>query len=76
MGRRVKNRTQRPPGPLQPLELATAWFSDYTMDFLSGLPVLHRLNGIMTVVDRATKRVVLTLVHKIITASKAADLFL
>ena len=46
------------------------------MDFVFGLPMSHGFNGIMTVVDRATKRVVLTPVHESITAPKVADLFL
>ena len=45
------------------------------MDFVFGLPMSHGFNCIMTVVDRATKRVVLTPVHESITAPKVADLF-
>ena len=46
------------------------------MDFIFSLPVLHGPNSTMTVVDRATMRVVLTPVQDSIIAPKAADLFL
>ena len=46
------------------------------MDFVFGLPLAEGKNGIMTVVDRATKRVTLIPVHDTITAAQAADLFL
>ena len=46
------------------------------MDFVFGLPLCKGVNGIMTVVDRATKRVTLIPVHESVTAAGAADLFL
>ena len=64
---------QRPPGPCSHWNCLLLRFSDYTMDFIFGLPVLHGFNGIMTVVDRATKRVVLIPVHESITAPKVAE---
>ena len=72
---------QKQQGPLQPLAPPTERFSSYTMDFIFGLPhakdrdeVWH--DGVMTVVDRATKRKTLVAVHESITAVEAADLFL
>ena len=76
MCQRVKDSTQRPLGSLQPLEPHAARFIDCTMDFIFGLPILYGFNSIITVGDRATKRVVLTPVHESITAPKAAHLFL
>ena len=46
------------------------------MDFTFGLPPAAGFTGIMTVVDHATKCVVLTPVHDSMTAPQAADLFL
>ena len=51
-------------------------FTCYIIDFVFGLPLLKRVNGIMTVVDRATKRVLLIPIHEGVTAAEAADLFL
>ena len=45
------------------------------MDFVFGLPLADGKNGVMTVVDRATKRVTLVAVHDTITAVQAADVF-
>ena len=47
-------------------------FSDYTIDFIFGLPPTAGFTGIMTVVDRATKHVVLTPVHDSITAPQGS----
>ena len=74
MHQMVKDCTQHPPGPLLPLKLPDTWFSDYIIDFIFGLPVLYRLNSIMTVVDRVTKRVVLIFVHESFAVLKAANL--
>ena len=46
------------------------------MDFIFRLPSAAGFTGIMTVIDRATKRMVLTPVHDSITAPQVADLFL
>ena len=46
------------------------------MNFAFGLPMSHGFNGIMTVVDRETKQVVLTPVHESITVPKVEDMFL
>ena len=73
---RTKDRTVAPPGMLQPLPIPTERFCSYSMDFVFGLPALQGVNGVMTVVDRATKRVTLTPVHESVTAVQAADLFL
>ena len=58
---RVKDSTQRQQGPLQPLPPPTERFSSYTMDFIFGLPRAKGRDGVwrdgvMTVVDHATKR--------------------
>ena len=73
---RIKDRTTRGPGLLQPLEPPSTRFTHYTMDFVFGLPQSEGHDGIMTVVDRATKRVVLIPVSESITAPQAAELFL
>ena len=78
---RVKDSTQRQQGPLQPLAPPTERFSSYTMDFIFGLPRAKGRDGVwrdgvITVVDRATKRKTLVAVHEGITAVEAADLFL
>ena len=78
---RVKDSTQKQQGPLQPLAPPTERFSSYTMDFIFGLPRAKGRDGVwrdgvMTVVDRATKRKTLVAVHEGITAVEAADLFL
>ena len=51
-------------------------FTCYTMDFVFGLLFCKGVNGIMTVVDRATKWVTLISMHESVTAAGAADLFL
>ena len=73
---RVKDRTTAKPGLLQPLPSPMERFTCYTMDFVFGLPLCKEVNGIMTVVDRATKRVTLIPMHESVTAAGAADLFL
>ena len=47
-------------------------FSEYSMDFVFGLPLVEGFNGILTVVDRATKRVILRPVTDTITADAVA----
>ena len=42
------------------------------MDFVFGLPLVDGCNGILTVVDRATKRVILRPVSESITADSVA----
>ena len=76
MCQRTKDRTITPPGKLQPLPVPTERFCSYSMDFVFGLPAHQGVNGVMTVVDRATKRVTLTPVNESVTAKEAADLFL
>ena len=78
---RVKDSTQKQQGPLQLLAPPTERFSSYTMDFIFGLPGAKGRagvwrDGVMTVVDRATKRKTLVAVHEGIMAVEAADLFL
>ena len=46
------------------------------MNFVLGLPLCNRVNGIITVVNRATKKVNLIPVHVSVTAAGATDLFL
>ena len=81
MCQQVKESTQKQQGPMQPLAPPTERFFSYTMDFIFGLPrakgrdgVWH--DGVMTVVDHATKQKTLVAVHEGITAVEAADLFL
>ena len=78
---RVKDSTQKQQGPLQPLAPPTERFSSYSMDFIFGLPRAKGRDGVwrdgvMTVVDRATKRKTLVALHEGITAVEATDLFL
>ena len=73
---RVKDRTTAKSGLLQPLPPPTERFTCYTMDFVFGLPLCKGVNGITTLVDRATKRVILIPMHESMTAAGAADLFL
>lgn len=68
-------------GPLQPLDPPTERFSSYIIDFIFGLPRAKGrdgvwCDGVMTVVDHATKQKTLVAVHEGITAVEAADLFL
>ena len=73
---RFKNRTTAKPLLLQPLPPPKERFTYYTMDFVFGLPLCKWVNGIMNVVDRATKQVTLIPNHEGLTAAGAADLFL
>ena len=65
---RCKDSTRKSAGLLQPLPPPEERFACYTMDFVFGLPLAKGSNGIMTVVDRATKRVTLIPVHESVTA--------
>ena len=72
---------QKQQAPLQPLALPTERFSSYTIDFIFGLPHAKGRDGVwrdgvMTVVDCATKQKTLVAVHEGITAVEAADPFL
>ena len=51
-------------------------FTCYTMDFVFGLLFCKGVNGIMTVVDRATKWIILIPIHESVTAAGADNLFL
>ena len=65
-----------PAGLLQPLQLPEEKWSDISLDFIMGLPVSERGNdGILTVVDRATKMVHLVPVQQTITAAETARVF-
>ena len=80
MCQHVKDTMQKQQGLLQPLAPPTECFSSYTMDFIFGLPRAKSRDGVwrdgvMTVVDRATKRKTLVAVNEGITAVEAADLF-
>ena len=69
---RTKDRTTRTPGLLKPLLLPSARFSEYSLDFIFGLPVCQGMSGILTVVDRATKRVILRAVPESISADQVS----
>ena len=65
-----------PAGLLQPLQLPEEKWADVSLDFIMGLPVSERNNdGILTVVDRATKMVHLVPVRQTITAAETARLY-
>ena len=42
-------------GYLQPLEIPTNPYDHLTLDFITGLPLLHNKDAILVVVDRLTK---------------------
>ena len=65
-----------PAGLLQPLALPEDKWTDVSLDFIMGLPVSERQNdGILTVVDRATKMVHLVPVRQTITAAETARVY-
>ena len=65
-----------PAGLLQPLQLPEEKWTDLSMDFIMGLPQSETGNdGILTVVDRATKMVHLVPVRQTITAADTARVF-
>lgn len=65
-----------PAGLLQPLQLPEEKWADISMDFIMGLPQSEQENdGILTVVDRATKMVHLVPVRQTITAADTARVF-
>ena len=71
-----KSVHQMPAGLLQPLELPEEKWADVSMDFIMGLPVSeHGNDGILTVVDRATKMVHLVPVKQTLTAADTARLY-
>ena len=73
---RVKDQTTAKPELLQPLLPPTESFTRYTMDFVFWLLWCEGVNGIITVVDRATKRVILIPIYKSVTAAGAFNLFM
>ena len=65
-----------PAGLLQPLQLPEEKWADINMDFIMGLPQSEMGNdGILTVVDRATKMVHLVPVRQTTTAADTARVF-
>ena len=65
-----------PAGLLQPLQLPEQKWNDISLDFIMGLPVSEKKNdGILTVVDRATKMVHLVPVQQTITAADTARVY-
>ena len=65
-----------PAGLLQPLKLPEQKWADVSMDFIMGLPKSENGNdGILTVVDRATKMVHLAPVKQTITAADTARVY-
>ena len=71
---RVKDCTTSKLGLMQPLPLPSARFTEYSMDFVFGLPECNSYTGILTIVDRATKRVTLRPVAANVTADDTAQL--
>ena len=65
-----------PAGLLQPLKLPEQKWADVSMDYIMGLPKSEAGNdGILTIVDRATKMVHLAPVKQTITAADTARLY-
>ena len=65
-----------PAGLLEPLTLPEQKWADVSMDFIMRLPRSRQGNdGILTVVDRATKMVHLVPVKQTITASEIAQVY-
>ena len=63
----IKNRTTSGPGLLQPLEPLTTCFTHCTKDFVFVLPESKGHDDIMTIVDCATKHVVLIPISESVT---------
>ena len=71
-----KSVNKLPAGLLEPLTLPEQKWADVSMDFIMGLPRTDSGNdGILTVVDRATKMVHLVPVKQTITASETAQIY-
>ena len=71
-----KSVTKVPVGLLEPLTLPKQKWADVIMDFIMGLPRSSNGNdGILTVVDRATKMVNLVPVKQTITASETTQVY-
>ena len=71
-----KSVTKLPAGLLEPLTLPEQKWADVSMDFIMGFPRSSNGNdGILTVVDRATKMVHLVPVKQTITASETAQVY-
>ena len=71
-----KSVSRVPAGLLEPLTLPEQKWADVSMDFVMGLPVSDEgHDGILTVVDRATKMVHLVPVKQTISASETAQVY-
>mgnify|MGYP000480071671 FL=1 len=71
-----KNVHREPAGLLQPLQLPDQKWADVSLDFIMGLPKSDSgRDGILTVVDRATKMVHLIPVYQTITAAETARVY-
>ena len=58
------------------LQLPEEKWSDVSLDFIMGLPVSERKNdGILTIIDRATKMVHLVPIQQTITAAESAHVY-
>ena len=67
---------RQPAGLLQPLQLPDQKWADVSLDFIMGLPKSESgRDGILTVVDRATKMVHLIPVYQTITAAETAQVY-
>ena len=74
--KRKRACSQVPAGLLEPLTLPEQKWADVSMDFVMGLPVSDEgHDGILTVVDRATKMVHLVPVKQTISASETAQIY-
>jgi len=71
-----KTESLHPAGLLQPLEVPAQVWTDISMDFVEGLPKVHRKSVILTVVDRLSKYAhFIPLGHLYTTASVARAFF-
>ena len=71
-----KSVHRQPAGLLQPLQLPDQKWADVSLDFIMGLPKSESgRDGILTVVDRATKMVHLIPVYQTITAAETARVY-
>ncbi|KAJ8523407.1 hypothetical protein ON010_g17573 [Phytophthora cinnamomi] len=75
--RRNKPRLTKPPGLLEPLRILDERWRSISMDFITDLPLtMSKVDSILVVVDRLTKRCHFAPIAKTVTAEGVARLFI